>query len=390
MKQFRMILCMLLTCMLALYPLAGRAAQATAPAESAAPVESAAPEAAESETTAEPEAAIEFSPSDGIDAHGLWEGVTALALVELCEYQGILVPASVHGVGEEAVQEQIDALLEQFATQAQITDRAVADGDTVNIDYVGSVDGVEFDGGSTGGMGTDVTIGVTSYIDDFLEQLVGHMPGETINVEVTFPQDYGVDELNGKDAVFVTTIHYIMEYADPQLTDEFVAENLSQENGWTTVAQMREEIETSIREDAVLTYIGDYIVEHSKASSVPESMIAYQRLSLLSYYQEYATLYGMTLDEFSAAYLGYETADELAASYDEYNLQTATFQLIVQAIAEDLGLSAGEAEVTDYFARHLGVDDHSEYEAYYGAPYLTLVALEQLVMDNLVANAALE
>lgn len=89
--------------------------------------------------------------------------------------------------------------------------RVVADGDTVNIDYVGTIDGVEFSGGNTEGAGTQLVIGSNSYIDDFEEQLIGHHVGETVTVNVTFPEDYGNDEFNGKDAVFTVTINGIYE-----------------------------------------------------------------------------------------------------------------------------------------------------------------------------------
>jgi trigger factor len=91
------------------------------------------------------------------------------------------------------------------------TSLAVEDGDTVNIDYTGYIDDVAFDGGSTDGSGTDLVIGSGSYIDDFEEQLIGHNVGDTVSVEVTFPEDYGVDDLNGKDAVFEVTINGIYE-----------------------------------------------------------------------------------------------------------------------------------------------------------------------------------
>lgn len=91
------------------------------------------------------------------------------------------------------------------------TSLTVEDGDTVNIDYVGTVDGVEFSGGNTQGMGTDLTIGSGSYIDDFEEQLIGHKVGETVTVEVTFPENYGNEDLNGKDAVFEVVINGIYE-----------------------------------------------------------------------------------------------------------------------------------------------------------------------------------
>jgi trigger factor len=90
------------------------------------------------------------------------------------------------------------------------TDVAVEDGDTVNIDYVGTVDGEEFSGGNTEGYGTDLVIGSGSYIDDFEEQLIGHYVGETVDVKVTFPDPYANDEsLSGKEAVFETTINGI-------------------------------------------------------------------------------------------------------------------------------------------------------------------------------------
>ena len=91
------------------------------------------------------------------------------------------------------------------------TSLEVKDGDKVNIDYVGTVDGVEFEGGNTEGMGADLTIGSGSYIDDFEEQLIGAHPGDTVEVNVTFPENYGNEELNGKDAVFTVTVNGIYE-----------------------------------------------------------------------------------------------------------------------------------------------------------------------------------
>lgn len=104
-----------------------------------------------------------------------------------------------------------DYTSEDTATPTLQTDSSltVEDGDTVNIDYVGSVDGVEFEGGNTQGYGADLVIGSGSYIDDFEDQLIGAHPGDTVDVVVTFPENYGVDELNGKEAVFVTTVNGI-------------------------------------------------------------------------------------------------------------------------------------------------------------------------------------
>ena len=95
-----------------------------------------------------------------------------------------------------------------YSTDSSLT---VEDGDTVNIDYVGSIDGVEFDGGNTQGNGTDLTIGSGRYIDDFEEQLIGAHPGDEVEVTVTFPDDYGNDELNGKEAVFDVIVNGIYQ-----------------------------------------------------------------------------------------------------------------------------------------------------------------------------------
>ena len=97
------------------------------------------------------------------------------------------------------------------STLSADTSLTVKDGDTVNIDYVGSIDGVEFDGGSTNGQGTDLTIGSGLYIDDFEEQLIGSHPGDTLDVNVTFPEDYNAEDLRGKDALFVVTINGIYQ-----------------------------------------------------------------------------------------------------------------------------------------------------------------------------------
>lgn len=111
-----------------------------------------------------------------------------------------------------ATQESLDTEdTETEDTYLTDTSLEVADGDTVNIDYVGTVDGVEFDGGNTQGEGTQLTIGSGSYIDDFEEQLIGHHVGDTVTVKVTFPEDYGKEDLNGKDAEFEVTINGIYE-----------------------------------------------------------------------------------------------------------------------------------------------------------------------------------
>ena len=133
------------------------------------------------------------------------------SLVKLGDYKGLTYTETDTSVSDEEVESQINSTLTAHATPEQIKDRAVEDGDTVNIDYVGKIDDVAFDGGSTDGNGTDLVIGSGSYIDNFEEQLIGAHPGDKVEVKVTFPDDYQATDLAGKEAVFDVTVNGIYE-----------------------------------------------------------------------------------------------------------------------------------------------------------------------------------
>jgi len=334
--------------------------------------------------------ASSFSYSDGIDENGLWEGLTATDYVELYDYDEFPVPSTVHAISDSAVQDEITAILESYSTTEQITDRAIVDGDTVNIDYIGSVDGVEFDGGNTDGAGTDVTIGVTSYIDGFLEQLIGHNPGDAFDINVTFPEDYGVDELNGKAAVFATTVNYIAKTVAPELDDAFVADKLALDYGYTTVSEMQSGIHDDLQKNAIQNYIYEHLTTAVTVDSIPERLIDYQRNMMLQYYTEYAEGYGVELDEFLATYVGVASVDELIETNSESNRQAAQYSLVVQAITEDAKISVTNEDVAEYFESQMGSPDYSEYETDYGLPYLKQMVLVQKAMEYLSAHTILE
>ena len=331
-----------------------------------------------------------FSYSEGIDGNGHWTGVRALDCVELFAYKGMSIPADVHQVAAADVQAELDYILTEFASETQVTDRAVADGDAVNIDYVGSVDGVPFDGGSTGGMGTDIIAGSLEYIDDFLVQIIGHMPGETMNVEVTFPEAYHEPSLAGKDAVFVTTINYITEAEKPEMTDAFVAEHLTADYGWADVAALVAEIEKSLRTGAMSDYVMERMMTDAAVGTLPDALMAYQVNAMTDYYQGYADAYGVPLEDFLRDYVGVSGMEELLESSRADNENNAVYALVAQAIAEDAGLTVGEAELTTFFTVNMGSGDYASYEAEYGLPYLKQVVLQQLVIDFIIENAVLQ
>lgn len=349
-------------------------------------------EATDSDDTSSEETGEEVAPvveldyTTGLDDNGFHKNIVAEDYVDLIDYKNISVPEEVHTIPDASVQVEIDSLMAYFTSSVQITDRPVADGDTVNIDYVGSVDGVEFEGGSTGGAGTDVTIGVTSYIDDFLAQLIGHTPGESFDITVTFPEDYGVDELNGKDAVFAITLNYITEEILPELTDAFVAENLSEVNQWTTVEEMTTGIHNELQNLAIRDYVQTNLIDEMTVSSIPESVLDYEKLVMLNYYQGAANQYSMTLEEFLAANTEFADVDALYEGYADQIDDVASYSLVIQAIAESADINVTEEDLSDYFLKYNGSSDYSEYEAIYGISYLKYTILQELVLDYLVEH----
>ena len=230
---------------------------------------------------------------------------------------------------------------------------------------------------------------VTSYIDDFLEQLIGHKPGESFDVNVTFPIDYGNEELNGKDAVFAVSINYIAEKVEPELTDAFVAENLQEQYGVTTVAALTDYIRNNLKESAITNFVQKFLVDNSTVSELPASILTYLEGSMTEFYRDYAENAGMELDEFLAAYGGVESIDAMLEQSKESNVQTGEFHLLVQAVAEDAGIIVEKADVDRYFSEYIKMDDYSQYEEQYGMPYLKLSVLQQMVLEMMVNNAKL-
>jgi trigger factor len=320
-----------------------------------------------------------------IDENGYLKGIKANGYVEMFNYKAIAIPNNIHNISDDTLQSEIDNLLADYSPKA--TDRAVKDGESVNIDYVGSIDGVKFEGGNTNGAGTDVTAGSTNYIDDFLTQIIGHMPGETINVEVTFPDDYHEESLQGKDAVFVTTINHIN---DPVvLTDKFVSENLTADYGWKTVAEMKTGMKSELKKAAIENYIRQYFITEVKIKSVPDRLIEYQEKSMIDYYQRSAENYGMELDAL-LSYYGFANTEELIEYYQDNTLEEAKYSLVIQAIAEDMKISLTETDLADYFIKYFGSGDYSSFVEQYGLPYIKHVIMNQNILDYIVENAILQ
>ncbi len=317
----------------------------------------------------------EYNYSAGITENGFFEGVVASEIVTLPEYKGIEMTKEELEGSEAALQEQIDLILAEHTSYEQIKDGVVADGDTLNIDYVGSINGVEFQGGNTGGQGTLVTIGVTQYIDDFLEQLIGHKPGENFNIEVTFPENYGNEELNGKDAIFNITINYIQgEEIKAELNDE-----IAEYYGFDSVEALKDDIRKWLKTSAAFTAFTN-VVENTVCEEYPESVINYF-VNSDKYNIEYsAKSQNITADEYAATYLGAESVDAYIEANKEYYEESALGLLVAQAIAELEGIT-----VTDEDVIAAGYD---QYVSYYGSPYVKQVLLYQELIPTFIADNA--
>lgn len=314
-----------------------------------------------------------FNRSEGLDDNGYWKGITASEYVKLPDLSSVKVKQS-------DIDTHIRSFLDAYPDTKQVKDRAVKDGDTINIDFVGKIDGKEFEGGSTKGQGTDVTIGKDTFIDNMLERMVGHMPGETFDMNAKFPESYPNNpDLQNKDSVFTVTINYIVEATDTKWTNEFVNGKLSQEYGWTTTAEAEAGIKAALAEDALFD-----ASEFTK--DVPEHLIKYQMDSMIAYYEQMASSYQMDL-AMLVEYMGYESVDSLKESYQQSAEKTSKFYLIYQAIAESKNFKVTNDDLKAYFKANSGSEDYSTYEQAFGLPYIKAMVMYEK-MSNAIADAA--
>lgn len=162
--------------------------------------------------------------------------------VEISEYKGITVDREAVNVTEEDILKEIDLTRERNARMLTVEDRAAADGDTAVIDFEGFVDGVAFEGGK--GENYSLRLGSGSFIPGFEDQVIGHKPGEEFDINVTFPEEYGAENLAGKAAVFKIKLHEIKVKELPVLDDEFV-KDVSEFN---TVDEYKEDVKKHLTE----------------------------------------------------------------------------------------------------------------------------------------------
>ena len=324
-----------------------------------------------------------FTYSDGLDENGYWTGVKALDIVTLPEdYAAIPLKKADIEPTEDEVQSQIDSLLDQHATTAEVTGRAAANGDTVTIDYSGTVDGVAFTGGTYSGY--SLKLGSGTFIDGFEDQIVGHNVGDTFDVKVTFPEGYSDSTdaegntlvLSGKEAVFSVTLNGISEEVQPELTDAWVDETLGTSNDLHSVEALRAFYQQQLYQTNLQTAVMDYLLQNSTFGDIPKSVLDYQVTQCLNYYYTMGGYYGYELDAF-VQMMGYDNADAMLAALADNIESYAKEALIYQAVAEAMELAPTQEQI----------DAYSAYTDTYGANYCTMVAMMDTVTEALTTGA---
>lgn len=305
--------------------------------------------------------------SAGLSADGKIEGADVASMLSLVDYQNISIPDDEVKASEEDIEEEIGSMLEGYKESSTDPDLEIAYGDEVNIDYVGTIDGVEFEGGNSDGAGYDLTIGSGSFIDDFEEQLIGHKVGEDVTVEVTFPDDYGDEEVAGKDASFAVTINSIM--ALPKLTDEFVAENLADSEDVTTVDEYRAKIENNFYEEKLEEFLTEYIVENSEVNSYPKKYLKKMK-GILKYSDN----------------MGSDIEDEIEYEKEltERAQESVKEAMVYQAIFESAGLTIDMDAYYDELLEQGGEDYVNSIKESYGEGYLAQFEMRDAVIDYLM------
>ena len=317
---------------------------------------------------------------------------TASDYVTLGEYMGLTVQIDLTA-SEEEIEEELEYYLQTADVMEEITEGTVEEGDTVSIDYEGKKDGVAFDGGTA--KDYDLTIGSNSFIDGFEDGLIGVNVGETVDLNLTFPENYFSEDLAGQDVVFTVTVHSIKRM--PELTDDLV--NTITEGEYTTIDAYKEYIRSYLEEDKaaqrdtmVMTDLFTQVTYNSTINEYPEEMVNYGVQSMRNYYEDMAESFSMEFADFMLMYFGMteEDFDEQVVLAVQQNMQQ---ELYLKAIAEAEGLELTEdeyAEGCERYAESYGYESGEELVAAYGEDTVRISILQDKVLEYLMENAVVE
>lgn len=314
-------------------------------------------------------------------------GSASEAKVTLGQYKGL----TLHEVDSEVIQKELHDMMQEYA-ELVVVERAAKEGDTVNINFVGKKDGVAFEGGTDDSEeGTDLTLGSQLFIEGFEEGLIGAVAGEVRELELTFPEEYGNEDLNGQAVVFTVTVNAVKESMTPELTDEFAAENLPVDTVDGYVSALRETRNAESFKEQILTALAENSTVENYPADVIENEKQYFKNSYLEYAEVLKSYFGMD-DTTALQAMGFESMEMLESKAEEFAYTTVKRLLILIEIARVENLTFSDEEYQKKaleYAVQNGYEDVASFEAEYGQDNVLEALLVDYVMDYILSQSTI-
>ncbi len=313
--------------------------------------------------------------------------------VELGEYKGLKATKYIHRVTDEEIDRRIQQDVDKSTTMADVTDRNVENGDTVNLDYAGSVDGVAFEGGTA--KGQTLEIGSGHFIPGFEEQMIGMAIGEEKDLNVKFPDEYHAENLKGKDAVFHVKVNGIQTKVVPALDDDFAAD-VSEFNTFDEYkASIVKELNDRARKNAD-TQLENSLVQQAVDASdcdIPDAMIEDETDVMIREMKLRMMYQGLQFEDY-IKYTG-QTVDQIKEMYKPEAKNRVKMQLVLEAGIKAEGIEPTEEEVEKAIAEEAEragreVEDFKKSLNDRQKEYLKENAAIRKFVDLIVASAQVE
>jgi len=312
--------------------------------------------------------------------------------VELGEYKNLTVEHEDQEVTEEQINARIEEDRERTSRMVDVEDRAVAEGDIVNLDYAGSVDGVAFEGGTA--QGQTLQIGSHQFIPGFEEQMVGMNIGEEKDLNVTFPEQYHADNLAGKAAVFHVKVNGIQIKELPELDDDFAMDISDFDTFEAYKADVKAKLEENVKKNNEIAIENALVAKAVENATVeiPDAMIEDEVTNMLREMQMRMAYQGLKMEDY-LKYTG-QTIDQMRQMYKSEAAQRVKTQLVMAAIRKAEEVVPTEDEVKAQIAQqaeYVGQDVET-FEKNLNAEqreYLSDSAAIQKVVDLLKAGAVI-
>jgi len=269
--------------------------------------------------------------------------------VKLGEYKGLHADVEEPTVTEDELAARLKEEQEKNAAESDVEGRPVKEGDTVHLDYAGTIDGVPFEGGTA--QDQELVIGSHSFIEGFEEQMVGMNIGEEKDLNVTFPEAYHAAELAGKPAVFHVKVNAISEKILPELDDEFASEvsefetlDAYKESLKAEILKSKQELAKTEKENKLL----EKAVENAEMD-IPDMMIESQAEDLVRDFGQRLEMQGLRLEQY-LQYTGM-TMPQMVEQYKEQAKKRIQGRLVLEAIAKAEGLEATEEDLENEYKK---------------------------------------